>query len=47
MNVWRKKTLRWMLNGKQSTKGTPGTVPLTVESKRFYGTLRLSDGRTR
>ncbi len=44
MNVWRKTTVRHLLNGKQVRKGTAGAKTKTVESKRFYGTLRMADG---
>lgn len=46
-NVWRKKTLRYEVNGKQATKATPGAKPRAELSKRWYGTLRLPDGRAR
>ncbi len=45
MNVWRKQSVRYVKNGKRSSKGVAGVKPLTVFSKRFYGTLILSDGR--
>ena len=45
--VWRKKTVRWTFDGRQVTKATPGSKPLTAESKRWYGSVKLPDGRTK
>ena len=47
MNVWKKKTVRYLVNGKRCSKGTKGAKPKTEKSKRFYGTLKLSDGKTK
>src|SRR5688500_14730786 len=47
MRVWRKKTVRYVLDGRRVSKGTPGSVKRDELSKRFYGTLRLADGRTK
>ncbi len=45
MNVWRKQTVRYLLDGKSVRKGTTGTVAERELSKRFYGTLRLANGK--
>lgn len=45
MNVWRKQSTRYLLNGKRTTKRTKGAVAETILSKRFYGTLKLADGK--
>jgi integrase/recombinase XerD len=47
MQVWRKQSVRWVLNGKHVPKGTPNAVKETIRSKRFYGTLNAYDGRKR
>lgn len=47
MQVWRNKTVRYVLDGEKVARGTPGATKETVESKRFYGTLRLAEGRTK
>ena len=45
MNVWRKQTTRYRLNGKTVTKETPRAKRETVQSKKWYGTLRTADGK--
>ena len=47
MNVWKKKTVVWELNGKRVKAKTRGAKKRTTESKRFYGTLKTSDGKTK
>jgi len=45
MNVWRKQTVKWAVNGKRVSKGTPKAKRVVIESKRFYGTLTLATGK--
>ncbi len=45
MKVWRKQSTKWTKNGKRVAKGTKGAKPTKAESKRFYGTLRLANGK--
>ena len=45
MNVWQKQTIRYLLHGKQASKGTTGAVPSKELSRRFYGSLRADDGK--
>jgi integrase len=45
MNVWRKQTIRYRLNGRNVPKGTAKAKRERIESKRFYGTLRLASGK--
>jgi integrase len=45
MEVWRKQTIRFVFKGRQVRKGTPGAIRLPEHSKRFYGTLRLANGK--
>lgn len=45
MSIWKKRTVRYRLNGKTVPKTTPGAEPETIESKRFYGTLQTIDGK--
>jgi len=45
MNVWRKQTTRWTLNGKRAKAGTPNAKRHVEGSKRFYGTLRDAYGK--
>lgn len=47
MQVWRKKTVRYVIDGEKVASGTHGAAKETIKSKRFYGTLRLADGRTK
>lgn len=47
MNVWRKKTVRWTLDGKRVSPNTPNAVRKAIPSKRYYGTLRTWDDRRR
>lgn len=45
MSVWRKQTVRFVVDGKQVRKGTPGAKRRREESKRFYGTVTLANGK--
>lgn len=45
MNVWRKQSVKWTKNGKRVAKGTKGATPTKTLSKRFFGTLRLANGK--
>lgn len=45
MNVFKKLTVRWIKDGKCVPSGTPTSERLTIESKRFYGTLTLFNGK--
>ena len=47
MAVWRKKTTRYLLEGKQVPADTKGAKKRLVESRRWYGTIRLQDGKTK
>jgi integrase len=47
MKVWKKQTTQWILKGKRVATGTPKAKRTTIHSKRFYGTLRLADGKKR
>jgi len=47
MNVWKKVTIRWTLNGKNVPPKTPKAKRKTIPSKRFYGTLKAFDGKKR
>ncbi len=47
MNVWRKQTIRYFLNGKRTSRSTPNAIRNTELSKRYYGTLNTFDGRKR
>ncbi len=47
MNVYRKNTVRWELNGKRVPPKTIGARRVVIPSKRFYGTLRDIDGKRR
>jgi len=47
VRVWRKQTVRYLVNGKRASKGTPGAVPRRERSKRYYGTLRTCHGRNK
>lgn len=47
MTVWKKTTIRYLKNGKQSRKGVQGAEPVREESKRFYGTLKTASGKTK
>ena len=47
MAVWRKKTTRYLLDGKQVPAHTKGAKKRLVESRRWYGTIRLQDGKTK
>jgi hypothetical protein len=47
MQVWRKKTVRYVLDGEKVPRETRGAKKETVESKRYYGTLRLGDDSTK
>ena len=47
MNVWRKRSTKYVLNGQRVPSGTPHATKTVVPSKRWYGTLRTADGRTK
>lgn len=47
MKVWRKQSVKYYLGVKKVPKGTPKAKRKTIVSKRFYGTLRLSSGKTK
>ncbi len=47
MSVWKKKTVRYFVGDKRSSKGVKGAVPHTEESKRWYGTLKTYDQKKR
>jgi hypothetical protein len=47
MKIWRKKTIRWERKGERVSRETPGARKRIELSKRFYGTLRESDERSR
>ena len=47
MTVWRKKTTQYLLEGKQVPAHTKGAKKRLVESRRWYGTIRLQDGKTK
>jgi hypothetical protein len=47
VKVWKKQTIRYRVAGQNVPKGTPGAQRHVIESKRFYGTLRLADDRTK
>lgn len=47
MAVWRKKTTQYHLDGKQVPAHTKGAKKRLVESRRWYGTIRLQDGKTK
>ena len=45
MNIWRKKSTKWPVDGKRVPPRTPKAKRHVIESKRFYGTLLTSDGK--
>ena len=45
MDVWKKKTVRWVIEGKNVSPRTPNASKRIILSKRFYGTLRLATGK--
>lgn len=45
MKVWRKKTVIWKCDDKRVKAKSRGAVKHTLESKKYYGTLTLSDGK--
>lgn len=47
MSVWKKQSVKWLSLGKQVPSGTAGATKKTIESKRFYGTVRQADGRSK
>lgn len=47
MEVWRKQSVRYRLNGKTVPKGTPDAEKVAIPSKRFYGTLTDAEGKRR
>lgn len=51
MDVYKKKTTRWLLDGKRVPAGTPGAVAVVEESPKWYGLVKgkhvpLSKDRT-
>jgi len=46
-NVWKKKTIRWRIDGVNVPKDTPGAKRIEILSKRYYGTLRTASGRSK
>jgi hypothetical protein len=47
MRLWKKQTVRWTKDGKNVPKGTTDLTKKTIESKRFYRTLKLASGKTK
>jgi integrase len=47
VNVWRKQTTRYRLNGKNVPKTTAGAARHVIESKRFYATVKTIQGKTK
>jgi integrase len=45
MRVWRKQTIRWQVKGVSVPPGAPKAKRVVIESKRFYGTLTLANGK--
>jgi site-specific recombinase XerD len=45
MDVWRKRATRYRLNGKTVKKETPRAKRETIQSKRWYATIRTADGK--
>ena len=45
MQIWKKQTIRWTVNGKRVQRGTPKAKRVVILSKRFYGTLKTFDSR--
>ena len=45
MKVFRKNTVRWIIDGKRVSPNTKGAVKETIASKRWYGTVCTADGR--
>lgn len=44
-NVWKKQTIRYLKEGKLCQKSVKGAVPDKIESKRWYGTLKMASGK--
>jgi integrase len=47
VEVYRKSTVRWTLDGKRASPNTPLSVKETIPSKRWYGTVTDFDGKRR
>lgn len=45
MRLWKKTTVRWRLDGRIVPSGTPHAQRESITAKRFYGTLRLANGK--
>ena len=45
--VTRKQVVRYLVDGKQVVKGTKGATVKRDESRNFYGTLKLANGRSK
>lgn len=46
VTMWKKKTVRWYAGKQLVPSGTEGAIKRTIESKKFYGTLKTCDGRS-
>lgn len=47
MGVWKKQSVKWFVGDTRSERGVKGAKPRTIPSKRFYGTLKTYDGKTK